>query len=81
MPNVYESDVHLPRWKRLVLWLLEDNTGRAVLGVASAVVLIGPIFYLGWWWAITLVAWGAGFAMGHAVARSESRERGKPERL
>jgi hypothetical protein len=81
MANLYHSDLHLPRWKRVVLWLFEDPTGRAIFGVTSAAILIGPIFYFGWWWAITLVAWGAGFAMGHAVARSEWKERGQVDKL
>lgn len=81
MADLYHSDLHLPRWKRGLLWLIESNAGRTLFGITAAAALVGPIFYFGWWWAITVIAWALGFAIGHAVARSEWKERGTVDPL
>lgn len=81
MGNTYHSDAHLPLWKRLLIWCTESDLGKAAIGIVAALTTFGPIYLFGWWWALVAIAWGVGFAMGHAVARSEARQYGEPPKL
>jgi hypothetical protein len=64
MPRLYHSDLHQPRWKRLVLWCLEDEVGRNLSGAVAMFALIAPIWLAGWWWAAVLAALISGFYLG-----------------
>lgn len=62
----YESLIHLPRWRRVVIWLCESH----VLSWSIFAALLAPIFFLGWWWAGILAALAIGFYLGYHVARA-----------
>lgn len=73
MGTLYHSDLHLPRWKRLALWMLESPVGKAVTWTVAALLLFGPLFYFGLLWGAVLLALGLGFVAGYSVARSYAR--------
>ena len=69
MPNLYHSDLHLPRWKRVVLWLLESPAGQVITGITAGLLVGLPIYFLGWYWAVGPLCLGIGFAIGWNAAR------------
>ena len=81
MPNLYHSDLHLPRWKRVLLWLVESPKGRVLFWTLVVVLLGVPLYYWGAIWVAVVLAWAAGVAMGHWAARSEWKESGRIEKL
>jgi putative flippase GtrA len=69
-PEVFQSDLHLPRWRRVLLWVLESAPGRSMLSLTLALVIGLPLLFLGWWWAAVVVGTALGFVAGYWVARS-----------
>jgi len=66
----YESLIHLSRWRRLVIWLCEDDVGRNISGLIVISVLFAPIYFFKWWGLAVVVALLVGFVAGYRLARS-----------
>ena len=81
MPNVYDSDVHLPRWKRAVFWLFESPTGIALWGIPVLFLLFAPSYWFGAWWLIVIVVAGMSFALGWSAARRKMLRDGWVNKL
>ena len=81
MPNVYESDVHLPRWKRAVFWLLESPTGIAVWGIPLVLLVSAPTYWFGVWWPLLIAVAGLSFALGWSCARRHAAKNGRIDPL
>jgi len=77
VPNLYHSDVHLPRWKRLLLWLFESPVGQALWMVPIALVAFAPVYWFGLWWPLLIAVAGISFALGWNAARRKML-RGEP---
>lgn len=69
-PGLFHSDLHLPRWRRALLWGFESTTGRTTLSLVLAAGLGLPLILVGWWWAAVVVALILGFLAGYWVARA-----------
>lgn len=69
-PEVFNSDLHLPKWRQAVLWLLESGPGRTSISLFAAAILGIPLIFAGWWWAAVVTALLVGFVCGYWVARS-----------
>lgn len=65
----YESLVHLPRWRRIVIWFCEDRLGLSILSLTACALMFGPAYWLGWWWVAVILALWVGFAFGYNTAR------------
>lgn len=76
----YNSDLHLSRWRRIVIWFCEDNVGHAI-SIYSAIIALGWPVFLWRWWIIVLLALGLGFAAGYNVARSFWKSEGHIPKL
>lgn len=68
MPNLYHSDVHMPRWKRVVLWLVETNLGRALWGLPMIGLACLPYLWFGAWWPVLVVVAALAFSFGWNAA-------------
>lgn len=66
----YESLIHLSRWRRLVIWLCEDDVGRGLAGLIVGTLLFGPVFVFGGWWIVVVAGTLLGFFAGYRLARS-----------
>ena len=73
MPNLYHSDIHMPRWKRVVLWLVGSKPGLTLFYVTGFLLAFGPVFVVGLWWFVGVMIFLAGFCSGYALARSYAR--------
>lgn len=62
----YESLIHLPRWRRTIIWLCESH----VLSWAIFLALLAPLFLFGWWWAVAIAGLCVGFYLGYWTARA-----------
>ncbi len=65
----YESLAHLPRWRRLVIWLCENPVGLALWGWPAILAAIAPAYWLGLWWIVVVIVAGVSFALGWGAAR------------
>lgn len=81
MPNLYHSDLHLPRWKRLLLWLFESPTGQAIWGIPLGIASMAPVMWWGIWWPIGIAAVGLVFAFGWNCARRRFLRDGRIDPL
>lgn len=81
MGGLYHSDLHLPRWKRLLLWLLESPLGFALWGIPAVLLAIAPAYWFGVWWVLLIVAGGLGFAFGWNSARRSFERNGRIDPL
>lgn len=66
----YNSDLHLSRWRRIVIWFCEDRIGKPLTLITATLILILPIYLFGFWWFGVVVAFFLGFIAGYKVARS-----------
>ena len=81
MADLYHSDLHLPRWKRGLLWLLENPLGQALWGIPLLGLAFAPTYWLGIWWPILLVVAGLAFAIGWNAARRKGLQTGRIDPL
>ena len=81
MGTLYHSDLHLPRWKRLALWLLESPTGMAVWSIPVGVASMVPVIWFGIWWPILVTVAGLCFALGWNSARRHAARNGRIDPL
>lgn len=63
-PEVFNSDLHLPKWRQAVLWLLESGPGRGIITMIAVGLLVVPTIWLGLLWPGALVLAGISFALG-----------------
>jgi len=76
----YNSDLHLSRWRRTVIWFCEDRIGMAITIYTAILVLGWPVF-LWRWWIFVLLALGLGFIAGYKLARSYWKAEGHIPKL
>ncbi len=69
-PQLFESDIHRPRWQRALIWICESDAGRSTAAVALCLFIGVPLFLIGWWWGAIVVAALAGFVAGYWCARA-----------
>ncbi len=81
MGDLYHSDLHLPRWKRLALWFLESPVGFALWGIPAVLAAIAPAYWLGVWWLLLIVVAGVSFAFGWNCARRSLKRTGRIDPL
>lgn len=62
----YESMVHLPRWRRAIIWICDSH----VLSWAIFASLAVPFFLFGWWWAAVVAGLLLGFYLGYWTSRA-----------
>lgn len=75
MSNLYHSDVHMPRWKRVVLWLVESKPGRFIYFTLGAAIALAPMYWLGIWWVIAgLIAFFSFLFGWNAAVRAFKRD-------
>lgn len=77
----YESLAHLSRWRRLVIWFCEDRVGRNLTAVVAMAIMLGPMYWFGWWWMVVDAALWIGFAFGYNTARWWASRGEVPPRL
>jgi len=76
MANLYHSDLHLPRWKRVVLWFVETRAGQSVLALPHLLLVFAPSYWLGNWWLALLLTAGVFFLLGWNAARRRALRDG-----
>lgn len=81
MGNLYHSDLHLPRWKRVLLWLFESNVGRSIFAMTAVLVVFLPGYWLGPWWLALVITAGVAFALGWNAARRRWLQDGRVDKL
>ena len=70
-----------PRLRRLILWLLETDAGRAVIGVPMMLIISIPVFLWKWWGVAILAALAVGFLLGWEMARRHWTRQGLVPKL
>ena len=81
MANLLHSDLHLPRWKRALLWLTESPLGIAVWSIPLGVACMVPVIWLGIWWPTLVTVAGLSFALGWNSARRFGKRNGRIDPL
>lgn len=76
----YNSDLHLSRWRRVVIWFCEDDFGRSIVGLTVIFLLGWPVLLWKWWIAVVL-ALCIGFVSGYYLARSLWKSEGSVPKL
>lgn len=80
-PETFHSDLHLPRWRRVMLAVIESNAGRGVITMACVAILGLPIIWLGLWWLGGIILAGFSFALGWNMAWRKLKRDGYLNRL
>lgn len=65
-PEIFNSDIHLPRWRRVLIWCCESHA----LGWAIFAALLSVIFLFRWWGVAVVAALTIGFYAGYWTARA-----------
>ena len=81
MPNLYHSDLHLPRWKRVLLWLVETPIGVALWGIPLLLLVFAPSYWFGGWWLVLVLTAGVSFALGWNAARRRWLQDGRIDKV
>lgn len=81
MVNLYHSDLHLPRWKRVLLWMTESPSGIAAWSIPLGVCSMVPVIWLGIWWPVLIAVAGISFALGWNSARRFAKRNGRIDPL
>lgn len=77
----YESLVHLPRWRRALIWLGEHPVGYGLTSLVLGAIVFAPAFLIGGWWLALVVVAGLSFALGWNMARRRWMREGRIDKL
>lgn len=73
----YDSNIHMPRRKRVILWLLESPTGRIIWGWPLIILAMSPMHWLGIWWLVWCISVALSFTFGWNAARRHIIKTGR----
>ncbi len=77
----YESLAHLPRWRRVLIWLAEHPTGRLLWMLPALFLIASPVYFIGLWWIAVVGAACFSFVLGWNLAVRKLKRDGYLDKL